>query len=133
MVYFRVCAMVMAFLLVLPQAYATGIMLPDMGLDKAFVAIFGAFATALALWAVLRLTSFWKAKLKSHAGLTLLARINPPLILIVITASGFFFLSDSWLLLVPMFLGVPIAVLGIFLELIWGSMIKLTDQDDLPP
>ncbi len=109
---------------------AQGIGLPDMGLDKAFVAIFGCFAAALVLWAVLRFTPSWKAKLNSDPGLALLGKINPPLLLIVIAASGVFLLSDSWLLLVPMFLGVPIAVLGILMELIWGYFAKPADQDD---
>ncbi|MDJ0778714.1 MAG: hypothetical protein QNJ85_12685 [Gammaproteobacteria bacterium] len=129
---FSVRAIVLAFFLVSPQANATGIMLPDMGLDEAFLVIFGSFSVALVFWAAIRFTPFWRARLKLNSGLALLAKINPPLLAIVVIASGFFFLSDSWLLLIPMFLGAPLAVLGILIELIWGLVIKPTDQEDLP-
>ena len=120
----------LVFLLALPQAYATGIMLPDMGLDIVIIASFGALAVAVVLWAALRPTRFWKLKLASNPGLAILAKINPPLVLIVIAASVFSFWLDSWLLLVPMFVGVPIVIFGILVELVWGFMTRVEHQDD---
>ena len=131
MSHFVGCAIVLVSWLMFPRsAWATGIMMPDLGLDTALFALSGTFAVALVLWAVLRVTPFWRARLKTHRGLALLGKINPPLLLVVVVASGWLFLSDSWLLLVPMLMGVPIAVLGILVELIWGFMIDPADRND---